>query len=1345
MKRRLLFIGIMSVLSTFLFGQSEATSNGEFAHRLISPFYLGGGMHVTKTESPQGTYLNPAMAAGFQRKILDINYINLQNLTGSQQMGHAANLAFSIPTRRGVITSSIGLLHTSEFRNPEIEGNSAMDLGVSGHLNVAFSKEIYSDMWFGIALVGELGKLDETLQGGGALSIGFLHFPEKVGGLKNFSWGGSVSGLGYRFGSFTRGYLDSIPGNITPAVGMAFDAIHGKKVKLTLRSDLRLPSVTDLWFGVAGDLHLGPSARLSISSSLALRDLFTGSFQTVIPSVSIGFNFAIGGEKKERSIHTTELDIQTVGAPLYDGIWGFGAGIMLPFGIKDTNPPVIKTEFGELQYISPNYDGIQDELNTPYSVEDERYIKSFEWRIVNSLGKPVRTYVNKDERPENETVGNLWARLISPKEGTALPESIRWDGVSDAGSIAPDGKYDVYLQFSDDNDNTSSAGPFPVVIDTVPPAIDMRELEGLDLIFSPDGDGNKDEFEIFQEGSREHLWEAEFRDAAGTAVKKWTWNEDALQSITWNGQDESGAFIGDGVYHYFVQSTDRAGNSNQGAIEGIIIDTNRPRIGLTIDKAVFSPGTSSELSTLVLEADIPQTTGIVNWVMEVVDKNEDVGRVWNRAETALVPGTLIFDGKGNDGRMLPEGEYFARLEIEYGNGFQSDSTSPKFLIDTTPPSAKVRANWSLFSPSGGSRRNQVTFIQESSMEQDWKGAIIDSDGKLVREWSWIEQAERELIWDGRSDVGRLVPDGEYRYYLYSTDRAGNSGQSKYVSVTVDTSTVEASLTASLDVFGPTGNGRKDTVSFYMSAQKDSPLADWSLGIRNANGAEIMRWNGQGSLPDRQEWNGKEGGGGRVSDGQYTAELTVNYVKGDSATARTGPILVDTQPPMIEINVTDRLFSPDGDGQKDSLTIRQRSSQEDRFNASLYDTNGQEVFSWVWAEALKPIEWDGTDESGNALPDGVYRYEVSGRDNAGNETRQEVTGIRIDTAPTAVYLTAKEGYIKAGETDSEKMQSFTAVIPNDEGISSWQFAIEDEEGKSVISKSGKQPVPASFKWNGVDSGGKPIEGVFKGVLNVVYEKGARPRGETRPFISDGSPPVVKIDIQPQPFSPDDDNVDDEAVIGITVEDSSRISEWKLDVFDKRNNPFITFFGRGRPSERIIWDGRSGRGELVESAEDYSYTFTASDILGHSATVKGAIAVDVLVIREGNRLKIRISNLTFQPSSSNFTLTGDEGEKNMQVLDRLAEIMKKYGSYKIIVEGHAASLKWANPAAAKKEQESILLPLSRSRAEAVVKELAKRGISTKRLTADGVGGDKPLVPHSNEEERWRNRRVEFYLEK
>ena len=139
------------------------------------------------------------------------------------------------------------------------------------------------------------------------------------------------------------------------------------------------------------------------------------------------------------------------------------------------------------------------------------------------------------------------------------------------------------------------------------------------------------------------------------------------------------------------------------------------------------------------------------------------------------------------------------------------------------------------------------------------------------------------------------------------------------------------------------------------------------------------------------------------------------------------------------------------------------------------------------------------------------------------------------------------------------------------------------------------------------------------------------------------------------------------------------------------------------------------------------------------------MDVLVIREGDRLKIQINNITFQPSSPRLTLTGEEGEKNIQVLDRLAEIMRKYGSYRIAVEGHAVSLNWANPSAARREQQDILIPLSRDRARTVVDELISRGIPAARMSAAGIGGEKPIVPHGDLEERWRNRRVEFYLEK
>ena len=1339
MKHGFLLIAVLLLFSASLFGQSVPASGGELRYRLLSPFYLGGGAHITKTETPQGTYLNPASAAGFQRTILDFNYINLQGLGGKSGMGHAANIAVAIPTRRGVFTTSLGFLDTRAY------ADTAMDLGISGHINAAFSKEIYSDIWFGIGAVGDFGQLDGTLQGGGALNLGFLHFPDAVWGLKNFSWGGSITGLGYRFGSLSRGYLDSIPSNITPAVGLAFDIVHDKKLRWTVRSDLRVPAVSDLWIGLASDLHLGKLARLSVSTSLTLRDAFSGSLNTLIPSVSLGFNFSLGGAGSASRLQTTELDVQAVAAPLYGEVWGFGGGIMLPFGIKDTNAPVISLDYRDTQYISPNYDGVQDELIVPYTVEDERYITAFKWRIVDSQGNTVRAYVNKEERPENETVQNLWTRLVSPKEGTPLPEVLRWDGVTDAGSIAPDGKYEVHLQFSDDNGNTASAGPFPVVVDTVPPELDLRVPEGLDLIFSPDGDGFKDIFAVRQEGSQEHLWESEFQDASETPVKTWTWEASPPQDLDWNGLNETGDAIIDGVYRYAIHSTDRAGNSTSAAIEGIIIDTQRPEIGLAIDKAVFSPETSSKISTITLTPDIPVSTGIIDWNLEIVAMGGSVGRSWARGSVSPIPQPIVFDGRDNNRRRLAEGEYFARLSLEYSNGFRPKTVSPNFVIDVTPPQAEVKANWSLFSPQGGSRRDRVTFEQKSSAEKKWNGTIIDSTGAVVNEWTWIKQAASSLVWDGRNAVGRLVPDGQYQYFLSSVDGAGNYGESSRVSITVDTSTVEASITASLDVFGPTGNGRKDSVTFYLSVQEGSPVADWLLRVLDAGGNEVMRWAGEGALPDQREWNGRGSRGSRVDDGLYTADLAVNYLKGDTASARTGKLTVDTKSPLIDVVIEDKLFSPDGDGEKDTLSIRQTSSSEESFEARLFDANAKEIRSWIWPGSLKPTEWDGTDESGNALPDGQYRYVVSGMDKAGNETRREVTGIRIDTAPTPVYLTAKEGYIKAGETDPEKAQSFTTVIPNDSGIASWVFQIEEDGRQPVFSRTGVGKVPDGFQWNGTDSGGKPVEGVFKGVLNVVYEKGSRPRAESRPFVSDGSPPKIAVNLEPQPFSPDDDNVDDEVIIGFSVEDRSRVSEWSFDIFDPRERDFIMFSGRGRPSERIIWDGRSGRGELVESAEDYPFIFTVTDILGHTASKRGIISVDVLVIREGDRLKIRINNMTFQPSSPRLTLTGEEGQKNIQVLDRLAEIMKKYGRYKIIVEGHAVSLKWANPAAAKQEQKAILLPLSQKRAQTVVNELAARGIPSSRLAAVGVGGEKPIVPHGDEEERWRNRRVEFYLEK
>jgi outer membrane protein OmpA-like peptidoglycan-associated protein len=234
------------------------------------------------------------------------------------------------------------------------------------------------------------------------------------------------------------------------------------------------------------------------------------------------------------------------------------------------------------------------------------------------------------------------------------------------------------------------------------------------------------------------------------------------------------------------------------------------------------------------------------------------------------------------------------------------------------------------------------------------------------------------------------------------------------------------------------------------------------------------------------------------------------------------------------------------------------------------------------------------------------------------------------------------------------------------------------------------------------------------------------------------------MQPRPFSPDNDGVDDELFIEPTVQDASRLESWALEILDPREKRFAAFDGVGTPSERIRWDGRSADGELVQAATDYPYRFTATDAVGNTTVLEGEIPVDVLVIREDGKLKIRITNITFDPNSPELA-TDDVNnfEKNIRILDRIAEILQKYRSYDIRIEGHAVRVHWEDEERGKQEEREELGPLSKARAETVKTALVERGVDAERLVTVGLGGTEPIVPHSDLEERWKNRRVEFIL--
>ncbi|MDR1894334.1 MAG: OmpA family protein [Spirochaetales bacterium] len=1004
-------------------------------------------------------------------------------------------------------------------------------------------------------------------------------------------------------------------------------------------------------------------------------------------------------------------------------------------------------EFARLpvrEYISPNNDGIYDFLTLPLSITDSRYVSGYALVIQNEEGLVIRRIENKEERPENRGFMGFFRRLFSVKTGITLPESLRWDGYQDDGTPAPDGKYAFYVESWDDNQNLGRSAPFGLMVDTTPPELILDPPRGTDLIFSPDGDGNKDTLRINLSGSREDLWVLRIVDSRGRAVRTQEWRNAPVSSFVWDGRDNQGLVVPDDVYHVQIASTDRGGNSVSGGFDNIIVSTIPTPISLTINTRYFSPGSREGQGVVELRPSIPVTQGITSWQLEISPEPDDAGRVLRTYSGSGIPPVTLFDGRDNLGALIPEGSYKAKLSLSYVNGNRPESISPLFIVDITPPQAGVSLSYDSFSPNGDGQKDTLTFTVDSTEEETWLGEIADAQGNVVKTYHWRNQVSPSFDWDGSGDDGKLVPDGRYTLSLSAADRAGNFGQSVPAVFTLDTEETTVFLSTDLPAFSPNGDRNLDALTFLPGLRVSEGVESYRLRVENRAGEPVWETGGNGSVGSALVWNGMAARNTRAPDGEYRGRLVVTYEKGDISEALSRWVELDTQAPRQSLTPEYLLFSPDGDGFKDALPIAQDTSEEELpWTGVFKNAAGETVREYFWPRKAENFAWDGKNEQGNTLPDGRYTYTLSAVDRAGNPSVSSPQVITLDSSPRTAYLTAEKEGFAPNQGESLK---FNLVVPNKEGISRWELAIENPQGQGVRRWSGVQAVD-TLEWDGKDDqGASAADGSYRARLTVEYLKGNRPSSQTPAFLLDTTPPVISLTLNPQPFSPDNDGQDDELHILPRIEDLSGTASWSMEIYDRAGSLFKTFQGTGTPAADILWDGRGDRGDMVISAEDYDYVFQAQDRFGASASLRGKIPVDVLVIREGNRLRIQIASIQFAPDSPRLSEETQEiVDRNTAILRRLAEILKKYDNYRITIEGHAASVYWANPARAAIEERDELQPLSKARAETVKAYLTQLGITPGRMTTLGRGGTAPVAPHSDVESRWKNRRVDFLLDR
>jgi outer membrane protein OmpA-like peptidoglycan-associated protein len=418
---------------------------------------------------------------------------------------------------------------------------------------------------------------------------------------------------------------------------------------------------------------------------------------------------------------------------------------------------------------------------------------------------------------------------------------------------------------------------------------------------------------------------------------------------------------------------------------------------------------------------------------------------------------------------------------------------------------------------------------------------------------------------------------------------------------------------------------------------------------------------------------------------------------------------------------------------------------------IVDRAGKTARSYpLGASGSASVEFQGLDEKGNPLPDGPYTVKVSGRNRAGTLGLAVVQLVKDSRATTASLEQSRQ--VLVPNRIPQGSVRFTPVLSVVDSIADTQFTVTGSDGKVWLTKEASTIIPF-WDWDGKDAQGTALPDAQYAVgIQVTYDNGAVAKASTDISVDstalDNKAPQLDLTLSASSFSPLNIDGPQTLTIGITATPGADpLDRWKLLISDPRGKPFYTASGTGAPPTKLVWNGKSDKGAYIDSGEDYQISAMVTDAKGRATSKEATVTADILVEKLGEgRYKIVISSIQFAGYSSDiFKVQPELLPKNMAVLRKLAAVLNKFPEYKIHLEGYAVSELWNDPKSAAEEQRNQLIPLSLDRADEVKNGLVLLGVSAPRFSVKGLGSERPIVPNSDLENRWKNRRVEFYLDK
>ncbi|MFP4153518.1 MAG: OmpA family protein, partial [Alkalispirochaeta sp.] len=960
--------------------------------------------------------------------------------------------------------------------------------------------------------------------------------------------------------------------------------------------------------------------------------------------------------------------------------------------------------------------------------------------------------------------GDVAERLTSPLGNPRFQGSLVWNS-DDAES---DGFYVFRSSVEDAAGNTRELPPIEILVDTTPPELVRLSdhAEGPDQRTAADRD--REQSEASDEDARREIVlgendqyrfrfllrdadavEAYILDEAGRSlfplnpeITSYA-DEDGFYRglVTWRGLAPDGVPLPEGVYRVNVVASDILGNT--ATIEGspILLRRRVPRFSLELSDRYVAPNDDGYRDEIVIEPALEPLLGLREWRISVVDlESKRTTASWSGID--LPPERL----RAGASAFPRDGSYRIEGRAEYEAGVDVEVTSREIVADRTPPVVEFALSPQRVRPEQG-REVTLFFEDDGTVAESRVLVSSPSGGRESFTLATFEGIPDRYTWYLAGPEGELLQPGIYRVLLEAQDETGNTTISEYRDVVLQERLGGVSAVPVVDLFSPNGDGLLDDAVLALDGPAGAD-GTFRIEVSDRTGTVHRSFGGTLPLPEQIAWDGNDDTGRPVEDGTYLLRVVVEVPDLPPLRSEAVGVTVDTTPPEGTVRITgSSVVSPDGDGVQDELNLE--IDYSDRFGGDVEavarairrrDDGTEESVPVSEPEGRgEEITWSPTARDGTPLPDGRYTIALELTDEATNTTILESDPFTVDTRPVSGFVRLDRGYVNPGEEGA--VLEITPVLSDPMGVTRWAVSVEPTFAEdAVFEQSGE------LSWSPEPIVWRPDTDIPDGRYRVRfaarYAHGPVVERYSPEFIVDATAPTATVAVEPSPFSPDGDGVDDILSVSFDVEDTSPLGYWYFEILDPRGTLFYDTGGEGSPPPALRWDGRARNGDTVFSAETYSWRFESADVLGNTVVREGDIPIDILLEPYEGGYRIQIPSITFPPNSAELLRAGTElaARQNRSVLSRLSEILRRYPDYHVLVEGHAV-----NVSGTQREQEEELVPLSRARAAAVRDALIEEGIPASRLGVRGQGGRYPIVPHDDLEMRWKNRRVDFILRK